>query len=208
MLLAAGKRPSLIEPPKPKTGEVFSPNSMRRRSSLLSKFILSRVASPDVDTSEDDADSPRALRLPRFSHELVRRSSSRSPLSAPAPFFVDEEPSTRSALQEVILNKDSRQLLINSLLEVKGEHVQKIRFVSCVDEFQQLPASKNKSDKGRDIYRFFLCDRALFRCTGAPERYVTRASNGVYDDYAAIRAVFLEQLASHDDVRQAVDKIW
>ncbi|KAH9255414.1 hypothetical protein BASA81_006533 [Batrachochytrium salamandrivorans] len=222
---AAVKRP---ETPKLKAVEaafafkapdaLVSPSFIRRRSSFLTRFILSKLASPspDTDTSEDDAwpDSPHALRLARFSYELIRRSS-RSPLFASSPFFasgvgLNEEPPspTHSALREIIANKDSRQALVNSLLEVKGEHVQKIRFVSCVDEFQQLPASKNKSEKGRDIYRFFLADRAMFKCTDAPERYLARAANGVYDDYLVLRAIFLEQLANHEDVRQAVDRIW
>ncbi|KAH9254162.1 hypothetical protein BASA81_007751 [Batrachochytrium salamandrivorans] len=121
----------------------------------------------------------------------------------------EEEEETESALvgelRKIIANKDSRQQLIQSLLMHQGEYIQKIRFVSCVDDFVATSVELGRLDKAKDICRFFVESNGLFRCTGIPAKLQTRLGQGMYEEeLPMVRKLFLNELADSLPVQDAM----
>lgn len=120
----------------------------------------------------------------------------------------EEESAPVGELRKIIANKDSRQQLIHALLVHQGDYIQKVRFVSCVDDFVATSAEPVRLDKAKDICRFFVESNGLFRCTGIPPKLLARLGQGMYEEeLPLVRKLFLNELADSLPVQDAMKSL-
>jgi hypothetical protein len=75
-----------------------------------------------------------------------------------------EETLFRKRLIRVLGDIALRKVLIQDILSLPGDYIERIRFCSCVLELSQCESEIEKEQKGSKIVGYFVEPNAMFRC--------------------------------------------
>ncbi|KAH9261171.1 hypothetical protein BASA81_000875 [Batrachochytrium salamandrivorans] len=154
---------------------------MRKRSSLR---LSLRVGSSSGGEQEPPSPQPSPTPSTSSSSTISSvRSSSVSLLTAPfrrmsqlrRNWFLeqdeggdDEDSPTVAKAREIIADRSKRQALVNQLITMDTDYIEKIHFVACVHEYANTPGQLDRENKGRRLVTLFVGKDAKFPLQGIP----------------------------------------
>jgi len=110
-------------------------------------------------------------------------------------------------LETVLMSQKGRQLLIQDLLSLPGNHSVKVRFVSAVDTYDSAESKEDRQRLGQKIVETFILKGGLFTIDLPEERVDAIVQGNNYDVLLQARKDILDDLASKADVMDIVEEI-
>jgi len=188
----------------PRTNAIHIGTKMARQLVVDTLEALKNLSPPTSPKSR----SPSGGRF-NFRKSLQKRSSKmtiftkeRSSKTFNIQPFTDE----MIRLETVLMSQKGRQLLIQDLLTLPGNHSVKVRFVSAVDTFDSAESKEDRQRLGLKIVETFIQKGGLFTID-LPQDRVDAIVQGNHDVLLQARKDVLDDLASKADVMKIVEEI-
>lgn len=80
----------------------------------------------------------------------------------------EEDSPTVARAREVIADRGKRQALVNQLMAMDTDYIEKVHFVACVHEYANTPERTDRENKGRRLVDLFVGKDAKFPLQGVP----------------------------------------
>lgn len=196
-------------PPPPPSSSRTSVHYSRQSRSSFSSILFS--------SNESVTAEPRNPRPVGRNSSLIPTPFRKMSAKSAALWFLDENveneqhsASTMEAMdkvKQIVANRTTRQDLINRLIAIDSDYIEKVRFLSCVGEIETTICLLQREKKSRSMVDLFVGDGARFQCRGIPPAVVQKLKAGAHDELKTVRAAFLVELVSKEDFMRALHEV-
>lgn len=173
-------------------------------------------------------DLPKEQGSLRQLRKLLGLSPKHALVDAPAERYRDDPSSSysmewmrdrnlpyRTMLNQLLVDRSTRNELINELMRCNAPHCVQVRFCVAVDEFLGTADAREKQAKGRRIVEMFASDSGPFKCCGiAPhvqdrlEALLKQRKPIPAAELARARHEVASELSKLSEVKQAIVKVF
>lgn len=196
-------------PPPPSSSRISSIHYSRQSRSSFSSILFSSNESVTAEARNSRPVGRNSSLIPTPFRKMSAKSAA---LWFSDESIVDEQHSASTIeamdkVKQVVANRTTRQDLVNRLIAIDSDYIEKVRFLSCVDEIETTICSLQREKKSRSVVDLFVGDGARFQCRGIPPSVVQKLKAGAHDELKTVRTAFLIELLSKEDFMRALHEV-